>query len=85
MYGGDNMLGEEIPYQVFACYILYIVVSCIIILIIVGIFKFIFKLKNKKKINSMEKNVQLIYEELKKLNEKVDRIYNNDSDDFIDK
>ncbi len=51
----------------------------------IGIYRLLVKNKEKKRINSVEKNIQLIYKELEKINEKLDRIYNNDSDDFIDK
>lgn len=78
-------MGEEFSYQIVASYTLYIIVACIIILLILGITRFIYKIKNRKKINSVEKNIQLIYKELEKINDKLDRIYNNDSDDFVDK
>lgn len=79
------MLGEEFSYQTIASYAIYIIVACIIILIMLSISKLLGKNKEKKRINSVEKNIQLIYKELEKINEKLDRIYNNDSDDFIDK
>lgn len=80
-----KLLDDTISYQTVASYTLYIIVACIIILLILGITRFIYKVKNRKKINSVEKNIQLIYKELEKINEKLDRIYHNDSDDFIDK
>lgn len=79
------MLGEEFSYQTLASYAVYIIVACIIILIMLSISKLLGKNKEKKRINSVEKNIQLIYKELEKINEKLDRIYNNDSDDFVDK
>ncbi len=79
------MLGEEFSYQTLASYALYIIVACIIILIMMGIYRLLVKNKEKKRINSVEKNIQLIYKELEKINDKLDRIYNNDSDDFVDK
>lgn len=79
------MLGEEFSYQTLASYAIYIIVACIIILIMLSISKLLGKNKEKKRINSVEKNIQLIYKELEKINEKLDRIYNNDSDDFVDK
>lgn len=79
------MLGEEFSYQTIASYAIYIIVACIIILIMLSISKLLGKNKEKKRINSVEKNIQLIYKELEKINEKLDRIYNNDSDDFVDK
>ncbi len=85
MEGYDKVLGEEFSYQTLASYAIYIIVSCIIILIMIGIYRLLVKNKEKKRINSVEKNIQSIYKELEKINEKLDRIYNNDSDDFIDK
>lgn len=79
------MLGEEFSYQTIASYAIYIIVACIIILIMLSISKLLGKNNEKKRINSVEKNIQLIYKELEKINEKLDRIYNNDSDDFVDK
>ncbi|MCI8778342.1 MAG: hypothetical protein HFI87_04275 [Bacilli bacterium] len=76
---------EDFSYQAIASYAVYIIVACIIILIMLGISRLLGKNKDKKRINSVEKNIQLIYKELEKINEKLDRIYNNDSDDFIDK
>lgn len=78
-------MGEDFSYQAIASYAVYIIVACIIILIMLGISRLLEKNKDKKRINSVEKNIQLIYKELEKINEKLDRIYNNDSDDFIDK
>ena len=79
------MLGDEISYQALTINVLYVIIMCIIILIVMSIFKLCSKIKNKKRYITVEKNIQLIYQELEKINEKLDRMYNNDSDDFIDK
>ncbi len=79
------MLGDEISYQALTINVLYVIIMCIIILIVMSIFKLCSKIKNKKRYITVEKNIQLIYQELEKINEKLDRMYNNDSDDFIEK
>ena len=79
------MLGDEISYQALTINILYIIIMCIIILIVISIFRLSSKIRNKKRYITVEKNIQLIYQELEKINDKLDRMYNNDSDDFIEK
>ena len=79
------MLGDEISYQALTINVLYVIIMCIIILIVMSIFKLCSKIKNKKRYITVEKNIQLIYQELEKINEKLDIMYNNDSDDFIEK
>lgn len=79
------MLGDEISYQALTINVLYIIIMCIIILIVMSVFKLCSKIKNKKRYITVEKNIQLIYQELEKINEKLDKMYNNDSDDFIEK
>ena len=79
------MLGDEISYQALTINVLYVIIMCIIILIVMSVFKLCSKIKNKKRYITVEKNIQLIYQELEKINEKLDRMYNNDSDDFIEK
>ena len=55
-----------------------------IIILIVSLFNFFNRRSKQKKINNIENKLELIYSEIIKLNEKIDRLYNNDSDDFIE-
>ncbi len=79
------MFGEELVNQELAVNLIYIILMCIIIIIVLSIFKFFSRMKEKRKYITMEKNIQLIYEELVKINEKLDQIYNNDSNEFVEK
>lgn len=80
-----NLINDELSYQAFASYVLYVIIACIIVLIMITFYKLLVKKHSKKQINSMEKNIYLIYKELHILNEKIDKIYYNDSDEFKDK
>ena len=78
------MFDLDFSYQVFASYLVFIILACIIIILIVSLFNFFYKRSKQKKINNIENKLELIYSEIIKLNEKIDRLYNNDSDDFIE-
>lgn len=79
-----SMFDLDFSYQVFASYLVFIILACIIIILIVSLFNFFYKRSKQKKINNIENKLELIYSEIIKLNEKIDRLYNNDSDDFIE-
>ena len=79
-----SMFDLDFSYQVFASYLVFIILACIIIILIVSLFNFFYKRSKQKKINNIENKLELIYSEIIKLNEKINRLYNNDSDDFIE-
>lgn len=79
-----SMFDLDFSYQVFVSYLVFIILACIIIILIVSLFNFFNKRSKQKKINNIENKLELIYSEIIKLNEKIDRLYNNDSDDFIE-
>lgn len=78
------MFDESFSYQEFASYLVCIIVICIIILIFSLIFKTFSKVKEKKRINTIEKDIQNINEELKRINQKLDLLYNRDCNDFVE-